>query len=91
MKSLIVAWNGEFEAPLSSSTQKRGADVFQHLRCLLACWFSGVSPSCANVLVVVVMAVVAAAAAEDAPAAAGDAALAILQVEKPSGDGVDQG
>ncbi len=36
VKSLIVAWDGEFEAPLSSSTQKRGVAVFQQVRCLLA-------------------------------------------------------
>jgi len=35
------------------------------------------------------MILVAAAAAEDASAAAGDGALAILQVEKPSGDDGD--
>ena len=47
------------------------------------------SPSCAHVVVTVVMIVVAAAAAKDASAAAGDGALAILQVEKPNGDGGD--
>ena len=86
VKSLIVAWDGEFEAPLSSSTRKRGVAVFQHVRCLLACWCLRVGPSCARVVVTVVVIVLAAAAAEDASAAAGDGALAILQVEKPGGD-----
>jgi hypothetical protein len=89
VKSLIMAWDGEFGAPLSSSTQKRGVAVFQLVRCLLACWCSRVSPSCAHVVVTVVMIVVAAAAAKDASAAVGDGALAILQVEKPNGDGGD--
>ena len=31
VKSLIVAWDGEFEPPLSSSTQKRSVAIFQHL------------------------------------------------------------
>ena len=47
------------------------------------------SLSCAHVVVIVVVIVVAAAAAEDASAAAGDGALAITQVEKPSGDDGD--
>ena len=75
----------------SSSTQKRGVAVFQLARCLLACWCSRVSPSCAHVVVTVVMIVVAAAAAKDASAAGGGGALAILQVEKPSGDDGDWG
>jgi hypothetical protein len=74
VKSLAVAWDGEFEAPLPSSTQKRRVAVFQHLRCLLACLCSGLSPSCVHVVVTVAMIVVAAAAAEVASVAAGDGA-----------------